>query len=85
MRSYKICVPHGTRERLMSIAIAHQLDIPIGQGGPNIYHFSRERLEKAIALLETLSHFPEIQTLTNELKYYDRQSRPPADRLFEDR
>jgi len=81
---YKICIPRGTRERLLSVAVAHNLDLPVGLGGPNTFHFSRERLEKAIATLQPISYIPGIQALIQELKYYDEQSRPPEDRLFQD-
>ncbi len=85
MLDHKICIPRGTHERLLQIAVVHQLtELPIGNGGPNTYHFSRERLHKAIALLEPLSSIEGIQALIKELQYYDQQSRPPEDRLFAD-
>lgn len=80
----KICIPRGTRERLLAIAQVHQLDIPVGTGGPNTFHFSRERLEKTIATLKPLSHIFGIQALIQELNYYHEQSKPPENRLFPD-
>ncbi len=85
MLDHKVCIPRTTHERLLSVAVAHKIEeLPIGLGGPNTFHFSKERLEKAIALLQPLSSIEGISALIKELQYYDQQSRPPEDRLFAD-